>query len=107
MVVYMDKTPCTKCVDFLINQYKDTSGKKPTIYASYLFSYKDDENSKKQSQKALEKLRLAGFKICPVDISKFLLLLDKDYQDLIGAVANTLEFKRGQEQLKKYLQNTC
>ena len=108
VVVYMDKTPCTECVEYLIDQYKDTSKlEKPTIYASYFFSYKDNEYSKKQSQQALEKLHLAGFKICPVDINEFLQYFDEDYQHLIKDVANTGRFKKGQEQLQEYLKNTC
>ena len=108
VVVYMDKTPCLKCVQYLLEKYEGTSEEqKPTIYASYLFSYRDSEEDKEESKQAQEKLHRAGFKICPVDISEFLPLLDEDYHGLIKAVAGTEQFQKGQEQLQKYLKNTC
>ena len=107
VVVYMDKTPCVKCAEYLFEKYKGSSEKKPTIYASYLFSYFDTAESKKESQAALEILHENGFNICPVDISEFLPFLDKDYHEVIAIVANTDRFKKGQQQLQEYLKNTC
>ena len=104
----MDKTPCTQCVAWLRNQYKNSpKGSKPTMYVSYLFSYFDTKESKEQSVKALRELHEDGFKICPADIQEFGSLFTKYYQDFIKEVAKTDAFRNGQNTLKNYLQGTC
>ena len=102
VVVYMDKTPCIDCVEWLIKQYKNVpKGQKPIMFVSYLYPYPNVQ----QSLKGLDKLHDEGFKICPANIQAFGLLFDNYYRNFINQVAKTDAFEKGQNTLKNYLQN--
>jgi len=99
VTAFMDKSPCTKCTDFLIKQYKNKV-MKPTLYVSRLHT--SEWLSKKDSIKNLKRLREAGFKVHAMT-PEILENLFPEYKDDIEKVTNTKEFKKGQKNLNDNL----